>query len=226
MVAMVATQLGEMWQPNKIAIAAGAMLATLVVVAMLIFMFVSRPEPGVLAVPVVLRFSLAVATPRAESRSRYARTEQQNEAVAMPKPPSIMKVDEIPLKMTAPIPLLPIDWQQQIEMSLESQAEMDPVSGAFKSNRIPSFTPLRQALNAPREPETMRNGDSYRSSTGVMLKSDGMCSELQIIQIGPSPSNRATIALPGQNCAGDDQPTMAEELSKRASQKAKRYPPP
>jgi hypothetical protein len=227
MVAMVATQLGEVWQPNKIAIATVAILATLVVVAMLIFMFETRLEPDVRAVPVVLRFSLAVATLRAELKSRYARTELQNKAVVMLKPPSIMKVEEIPLKITASIPPLPIDWQQQIEMSLKSQAQNDSGSGAFKLNRIPILTPLYQALNAPRNPETMRNGDSYRSSTGgVMLKSDGMCSEMRTVQIGPSPSNRTTIAFPGQNCAGDDQSTMAEELSKWANQETKKYPPP
>jgi len=226
MVAMVATQFGEVWQPNKIATAAGAMLATLAVVAMLVFMFEKRSEPDVRAAPVVLRFSLALATPRAGLKSRHAKTRQQSETSVMLRPPSDVKVDEIPLKIAAPIPLLLMDWQQQMEMSLKSQAQTDPVSGAFQLNRIPSFMPLQQALNAPRKPGTMRNGDSYRSSTGgVMLKSAGMCSEMQTIQVGPSPSNRATVALPGQNCADDGRSSMAEELSKWASQEAKKYPP-
>lgn len=214
-------QPGEVWGPNRAAVAVVAILATAVVVAMLILVFNARHESAAWTLHGIQRFTLTVAPIRDVLKPPYSRTKQLNKPAALFKSPSLVKMDEVPPQQLVVAPILPplLGWRQQIEISSGSPARTD--------QRWTAFSPLQQALNAPRKPEAMQNGASYRSSDGsAMLKSYGICTELQNIQIGPSPSNRAMIALPGMNCAGDNQPTMAEELSKWANQEAKRYPPP
>ena len=216
---------GDVWEPNRGATAAFAMLVTALVVAMLIFMFNTHKSAYTTA-PVEQNFTLTVVAPPIALKSKYSRSKQLNMPATTPRPLSVVKLHEITIKTIPPIPP-PIDWQQQIEMSTKSQAQTAYSSIPFISNRILIFSSLQQALNAHLKAETMQNGDSYQSSAGgVILKVNGICSDVQTVQTGPSPSDRATITFPGQNCAGDYQPTMDEQLAKWAKQQEKNYPPP
>ena len=223
--AIAVIQRGDVWEPNWGATAAFAMLVTALVVAMLIFMFNTHKSAYTMA-PVEQNFTLTVVAPPIALKSKYSRSKQLNMPATIPRPLSVVKLHEITIKRIPPTPP-PIDWQQQIEMSTKSQAQTAFSSIPFISNRIPIFSSLQQALNAHHKAATMQNGDSYQSSTGgVILKVNGICSEVQTVQTGPSPSDRATITFPGQNCAGEYQPTLAEELAKWAKQQEKKYPPP
>jgi hypothetical protein len=226
-VTMAGLQPAISWRPDKFAVAAAGMLATTVVVAMLIFMFNTQPGAVMRVMPVELRLESTAVIPRATLKSTHVQPEQQKKFLAAFKSLPILKVEKIPLTIIAPLSSPPIDWQQQLQMSVKSQTQANSGLSASPLNRIQAFTPLQQALNAPRKPETMQNGDSYRSIYGgVILQSDGMCSELQTIQTGPSPSDQATIAFPGHRCAGNYLPSMADELAKWADQEAKKQPPP
>lgn len=211
------------WQPNRAVVVVVGMLATAIVLASLYFMFDRPLEPAVRVMPVEIHLTSDMVP----LYSRQAQSKQRNKPQAILKPLHLKKVENMPLKMLEPPSPPPVDWQQQIEMSVKSQSQNNPSPTGFMSNRPMQISPLQQALNAPRKPENLQNGGSYRSIYGgVMLKSAGICSELQTIQVGPSPSNRVTIAFPGQHCGGDYQPSMAEELSKWADQEAKKHPPP
>ncbi|MGA9855412.1 MAG: hypothetical protein WBR29_09080 [Gammaproteobacteria bacterium] len=215
-----------MWQPNRLVIAVVGTLASIVVIAALIFMFARRPQPTARIMPIELRLTSAVSSGPAASKQKPVSERRITPQVIL-KPLQIKKVENIPLNTIEPPSPSPVDWQQQIEMSVKSQGQSSSNSTGIILTKPSSITPLQQALNAPRKPETMQNGGSYRSIYGgVILKSGGICSELQTIQIGPSPSNRVTIAFPGHHCAGDYQPSMADELSKWVDQEAKRHPPP
>lgn len=205
-------QHAEVWQPNRGASAALAMLATTLVVAMLISVIQARPDSFDITAPVVQRLTLTLAAPRVELKPQ---SKQLNVPAPALEPLSVVKpvVDSIPP---------PIDWQQQIEIEARSGSQM-----LFLPDRFQDLSPLKQALNGPRKAATMRDGDSYQTASGgVMVKADGMCSEMRSVQVGPSPSNRATVAFPGQACAGAVQPTMAEQLAEWVNQEKKRYPPP
>lgn len=91
----------------------------------------------------------------------------------------------------------------------------------------PSFyTDLGRALRTPVKPPLIQNGDSYRSVYGgAVFKAGGMCSEMRTVQIGPSPSNRATVAYPG-SCPGEYRPDMSDEMLQWAQDYAHHHPPP
>jgi len=222
MATIVAIQPGMIWQPNRVGVAAASIFAAAVVLAMMIFMFDRQLEPVVRVTPVEIR--LNPISPH-QTTGLHVQPEYRIKPRAELKTLHIMQAAIIPLQLIEPISP-PIDWQQQIEMSVRNQGQTNTNPAQLLSNKPPPVSPLQQALNAPRKPETMQNGDSYRSIYGgVMLKSGGMCSELQTIQVGPSPSNRVTIAFPGYHCAGDYQPSMAEELSNWADKEAQKHPP-
>ena len=188
------------------------MLATTLVVVMLIYVINKRPESIDITTPVEQRITLTLAAPRTESK---AQSWQLKVPAPTLKPLSVVKPD------ANPIPPL-IDWQQQIEIEARSGSQM-----LFLPGRFQDLSPLQQALNVPRKAAPMQDGDSYQTASGgVMMKANGVCSEVRAVQVGPSPSNRATVSFPGQNCAGDVQPTMAEQLAEWANQEKKRYTPP
>jgi hypothetical protein len=226
MLVMVSARPSINWQPNKIPVAAAGIVATLIFCMALMLIFARRIVPTPVEIPLEVRLISLVEHQHATAALKPVHVVPHGHYQAFLKPVHILKSATIPLQEIEPISA-PIDWQQQLEMSVKSQAQANSDLSASPLNRLQAFTPLQQALNAPRKPETMQNGASYRSIYGgVMLKSGGMCSELQTIQVGPSPSNRVTIALLGQHCAGDYQPSMAEELSKWVEQEAKKHPPP
>jgi hypothetical protein len=223
--ATVMPQSGIIWRPNRPAIFVASLFATAVVVSTLIFMFDRQPESPIRVYPIEIALTSLSALEPIGSKQRRSLSRPHLETAMRPKVLHLVKADTVPLKIIEPLPN-PIDWQQQMEMSVKAQGQNLPSSlKPMSAGNLP-FTPLQQALNAPQKPSTMHNGGSYRSIYGgVMLKSGGMCSELQTIQVGPSPSNRVTVAFPGHHCAGDYQPSMAEELSKWVDQEAKKHPP-
>lgn len=224
--AMVVPQSGIAWQPNRAACVAASILATASVLAALIFMFDRPLEFAIRVTSIEIRLTSATPSKQAASKPKQLRSKPPYEIEAILKQSHLVRPEKIPLKIIESLPK-PVDWQQQIEMSIKSQEQSDSNPNKFMLHKIPTTTPLQQALNAPRKPASMQNGKSYRSLYGgVTLKSDGLCSELQTIQMGPSPSNRVTLAFPGHYCAGDYQPSMAEELSKWADQEALKHPPP
>jgi len=226
-VAMVALKPILIWRPNRVACVAGGIFVTVIVLAALIFMFNRPLESAIRVTPIEIRLISAATSAQVALKSKHVKFEHRHETGAILKPVHLVRSKKIPLKIIAPPLPTPVDWQQQIEMSVKSQAQSVSNPTGLMLNKIPIVTPLQQALNAPRKPESMQNGGSYRSIYGsTILKSGGMCSELQTIQIGPSPSNRVTIAFPGHHCAGDYQPSMNEELTKWVDQEAKKHPPP
>jgi hypothetical protein len=225
MTTMVVAQSAMLWQPNKAVVVTVSVLVAGVVSAALVFMFAGHTEPAARIMPVEL--SLTSAAPSLQTAStRLTIHEHQIKPQTVLKPVPISKIENIPVHTIAPISP-PIDWQQQIQMSVENQSQNSVNPNGFILNKPSQTTPLQQALNAPRKPETMQDGGSYRSIYGgVMLKSGGMCSEVQTIQVGPSPSNRVNVVFPGNHCAGDYQPSMADELSRWADKEAQKHQPP
>ena len=206
--ATAAIQRAEVWQPNRGASASLAVLATALVVAMLISVIKARPGSIDIAAPVVQRLTLTVTAPQSELKPRSKRL---NVPAATLKPLSVLE------PVVASIPPS-IDWQQQAQTVLDSMV--------FLPNRV-QVSPLQQALSAPRKAGTMQDGDSYQTASGgVMAKMGDTCTEMRSVQVGPSPTDRATVAFPGQACAGDDQPTMAEQLAEWADQEKKKHQPP
>ncbi|MHB8404967.1 MAG: hypothetical protein ACYDCJ_06065 [Gammaproteobacteria bacterium] len=224
--AMVVPQSELVWQPNRAACIAASILAAASVLAALIFMFDRPLESAIRVTSIEIRLTSATPSKQAASKPKQLRSKPPDESGAILKQLHLVRPKKIPLRIIESLPK-PVDWQQQIEMSVKSQRQSDSNPTEFLLNKTPAVTYLQQALNAPRKPASMQNGKSYRSLYGgVTLKSDGLCSELQTIQMGPSPSNRVTLAFPSHHCAGDYQPSMAEELSKWADQEAQKHPLP
>jgi len=225
-VAMVVPQSELVWQPNRAACVAASILAAASVLAALIFMFDRSLESAIRVTSIEIRLTSATPSKQAASKPKQLRSKPPYETEAILKQSHLVRPEKIPLKIIESLPK-PVDWQQQIEMSVKSQDQSDSNPTEFTLHKIPAATPLQRALIAPRKPASMQDGESYRSLYGgVMLKSDGLCSELQTIQMGPSPSNRVTLAFPGHHCAGDYQPSMGDELSKWVDQEALKHPPP
>ncbi len=224
--AIVAAQSATLWQPNQAVVAPASVLVTGVVLAALVFMFARQPEPADRIMPIELRLTSSAAPEQAASKLKSV-PELRFKPQVTPKPLHVIQVAKIPLRLIEPI-LPPIDWQQQIEMTVRSQGQSNPNPAQLLSNKPAPVYPLQQALNAPRKPETMQNGESYRSIYGgSVVKINGQCIEMRAIQVGPSPSNQATIAMFSPlECPGDHKPTMEEELSNWAEKEAQKHQPP
>ena len=225
--AMVVPQSELVWQPNRAACVAASILATAMVLAALIFMFDRPPESAIRVAPIEIRLTSATPSEQAASKPNRLRSKPQDERGAILKPLHLARPHKILLKITEPTLPKPVDWQQQIEMSIKSQEHSDSNPSEFMSHKIPAATPLQQALNAPRKPASMQNSESYRSIYGgTIVKSDGVCSRLQTVQIGPSPSNRMTLAFL-THCPGEYKPSTGRELLEWANKKqAKMSRPP
>jgi hypothetical protein len=222
-VAMVVPQPRMVWRPNRAVCIAVALFTASVVMVFLIAMFSRHPESSGRGTTISIRLISHPASKPAALKQTQVSSKSRLEAQTFPK--RLIKTGMVPLKIIKPVPK-PVDWQRQIQLGIESEIQNPPNTHAFMLNKNPAITPLQQALNAPRKPKAMRNGQNYRSEYGgIELKANGLCSELQTLQIVPSPSNRTTGASPTA-CPGGHQSGMGEELLKWASHEARAHSPP
>lgn len=221
--AMAVPQPGIVWRPNRAVCIAGALFTASVVMVFLIAMFSRQPESFTQGASISIRL---ISNPASEPMAlKQEHLSSKNRMKAGMFPERLIKLGVVPLKSIKPLPT-PADRQLQVQLGIESEVPNRSKPQVFMLNKNPEVTPLQQALNAPRKPEAMRNGQSYRSEYGgIELKSNGLCSELQTLQIGPSPSNRTTVASPA-TCPGGHQSSMGEELLKWASHEARKHSPP
>lgn len=228
MVAIVAQQSPMIWQPNRAVVVVFSTLAAAVVLAIIIFMFDRPLAPAIRVTPIEIRISSATVAKQIPLKLKQVQSEKRNKPQAVQKQRHLVKVENIPLKTIEPLPSPPVDWRQQIQITVKSQGQSNPNPMKFMLSRLPPVTPLQQALNAPRNPESMQNGESYRSIYGgTIQKINGVCVEIQTIQVGTSPSNRSTISMLSPfTCPGNHKPTMAEELSNWADKEAQKHQPP
>ncbi len=226
MLATVATRSIKNWQPNGAAVWFAALASTLVVAVMFIFLFDRQLESPIRVEAIQVR--LTNAEPSKENAVNPAAAKTTHPAImqSAPKPLHIVTIKPLPSTVIEPLSP-PIDWRQQIEMSVNNQvpSSLSSSSPALKNLH---YTPLYQALNALQKPAAMQNGGYYRDSNGNrVMKAGGMCFEIQKVQFGPSPSDTISVAMdPPFTCPGDYKPTMADDLSKWADQKAKKHLPP
>lgn len=202
------------WQPNPFGSVSIGVFATVIMLAAFVFIF-SRPlEPAVHPVSIVIRL-ISLRAAKLAPRAERIRPTPQIEHVWIAIQPRIVRPEKIQLPKS-------VDWRQQLNVEVKTHGQSRSQASQFMMNPNPPDEVLEQALQAPRKPATLQNEEAYRNIYGgIVVKSNGVCSELQTIQIGPSPSSRTTVALPG-HCSGDHQPSMDDELSAWATRQKKK----
>lgn len=195
------------------------MVAAALVIAALVFIF-SRPlGPGIHPTPIEIRLvSLKRAKPALyKIRVKSIPLIGHSSTLKQVRP---IAIQEIPI-------LKPMDLQQQMDMAAQESEQSRSQSPEFMVKQNPMNDLLGKALQFRRQAPLLENGEAYRSIYGsTVLESNGGCSELQDIQIGPSPSSRTTVAL-NTPCPGNNKPTMSDELEAWAGKrKAELFTPP
>lgn len=193
----------------------GAVLGTALMCALLLLAF-THPLPSI---PVqILRLSL-VAIPN-PALKRVSQSIPHTPTVKAVTQPIAAKPIVIPQTST----VKPAQSPATLDLSLPGMTLTLPPASAFVPHAFNPYSDLSRQLNAPAPRPTLRNGDAYRSIYGFTeAKMGGRCLELHTIQMGPSPSVRATVGY-GMPCSGNPRPTMADELKAWADKQAAKNP--
>ena len=210
-------QYGTGWRPDPFASVAGGVLATAALLAALVFIFSTQPPPDIPATPVKITLRsaktahiLALRSSRPRHRPKHAAGRNRTRRITA-KP--------VPLKDKKNTLSKSVNWQQQIDSAAKAYAQRQANPSEILLPHTPADADLQHAMQTPRKPSVMRNGESYRSIYGgTIVKSYGVCSWLQTIQFGPSPSNRTTIAFL-THCPGEYQPSAGRKLLEWANKK-------
>ncbi|MGH8397420.1 MAG: hypothetical protein ACRETA_04150 [Gammaproteobacteria bacterium] len=219
--AIAAIQSRIAWQPNPLGSVSIGILASALVLAALVFIFSDRIETETHPAPMEVRLISFKSVPHTlhKTRIKLKSPVERLPALQPIKPIAIQKI-QLPQQ---------VNWQQQMDMAVQEYEPSGSKSSEFMVKQNPTDTILEKALQfRPKQP-ILQNDEAYRSIYGyTVLKSDGLCTELQTIQFGPSPSDRVTVAsIPPHPCTGEQKPTMSEELSKWADKrKAELSKPP
>ena len=223
--ASAAVQYAADWRPNPFISVAAGVLATAALLAALVFIFSTQPPPDIPATPVKITLGsakaahiLALKSSRPRHRPKHVPGRNRTRR-ATAKP--------VPLKAAKNTPSKSVNWQQQMDWAAQAYARRQANPPEILLPRTAADADLQRAMQAPRKPPVMRNGESYRSIYGgTIVKSHGVCSRLQTVQFGPSPSNRTPIAFLTP-CPGEYQPSAGRELLEWANKKrAKMSGPP
>ncbi|MGH8321522.1 MAG: hypothetical protein ACRESI_06175 [Gammaproteobacteria bacterium] len=185
----------------------------------MVFIFSDRIETETHPVPMEVRLISFKSVPYTLRKTRI-RPKFRVERLLALKPIEPIAIQKIQLP-------LQVNWQRQMDMAVQEYEPSGSKSSEFMVKQKPMDNVLEKALQfRPKEP-ILQNGEAYRSIYGyTTLKSNGGCSEMQDVQIGPSPSARTTVTFPTP-CPGVHQPSMSEELSKWADKrKAELSKPP
>jgi len=210
------------WQPDWRASLPLALLAALLVLSGLVFLPYRWWSP----MPHPERVSILLNQPVPQSRAKAVKPK------ARPRPTHahVAPVARLPsVTITPPAPPVkspPVNWEQQIDSAAAAEARIH-TSAQFNAPRVkPLDRHLERVLNAPRHVAQMKSGDSYRAADGsTIIKSGDRCGSIKTLQIGLSPTNKATVGtlVP---CPGENKPTMGDELKSWADKRARQQPPP
>jgi len=87
------------------------MLAAVVVLAIIIFMFDRPVEPAIRVTPIEIHLSSATVSKQIPLKLKQVQSEKRNKPQAVLKQPHLVKVENIPLKTIKPTPPPPVVWQ-------------------------------------------------------------------------------------------------------------------
>ncbi|MHB8424588.1 MAG: hypothetical protein ACYDB9_05445 [Gammaproteobacteria bacterium] len=223
--ATAAVQCGTEWRPNPFASVFAGILATAALLAALVFIFSAQPPSGIPATAVKITLGSAKAARIMTLKSFQPRHRPKHAAGRNQKQRVIAK--PVRLKTAKNTPPESINWQQQIDSAAKAYAQRQANPSEILLPHTPADADLQHAMQTPRKPPVMQNGESYRSIYGgTIVKSHGVCTRLQTAQIGPSPDNRTTIVFLTP-CPGEYKPGAGRELLEWANKKrAKMSGPP
>ncbi len=207
------------WQPNPFGSVSIGVIATALVLATLAFIFGRPIETEMPPAPMEIRL-ISFKSILPTLHKTHIRLKSKVERLPVLRPIGPITIQKIPLPPQ-------VNWQQQMNMAVQEYEPSGSRPSQFMVKQNPTDNVLEKALQFQPKGPILRNGEAYRSINGYTVqKSNGICSELQNLQIGPSPSNRTTVAFPIP-CPGEYQPSMSEELSKWADKrKAELSKPP
>ena len=202
--AFVAVHANPGMQLNPVYSLGGALLGTALVCALLLWAF-TRSLPIVPAQ--LMQLSLVAVPQRIPERIPQA-------MVRTPPPERLPQPFAAkPLVLPKARPLGPVNLPALLDLSLPGSEFAPPAASPFVPHVFNPYADLSKALAAPPPPATMHDGDSWRSIYGfTMAQAGGQCLALQNIQVGPSPSARATVGF-GVPCPGNYRPSMAQQLA-------------
>lgn len=109
---------------------------------------------------------------------------------------------------------LPAPVRSELDLSMGLPSPTLPLLPGPGPHALNPYSDLYRALNAPRKPLTLKNGQSFRSEYGYSItKIDGHCYMKQALQgfsLSPSVHPKVVSRVP---CPGDYHPSMANELA-------------
>lgn len=205
-------------QPNPVYSLGGAVFGTALVCALLLWAF-THPLP--LQLPLA-RLQLHLLT-RAAAPLRRVRQPPARRTVPLSQPHVARFTTPKPIAIPKTGALTPNAPSVPLDLSLPGLTFAPPAASPFVPQVFNPYSDLSKALVTPSPPAAMHNGDAYRSVYGSpVVKSGGRCLTLQTLQVGLSPSARATVAF-GMPCPGEYRPSMADELKAWADKEARKH---
>lgn len=201
---------------NPIYTLGAAVAGTLLVLAALLFAFSRQAVPPQTFPRLLLHVVQApIALPTAAPLRRSAKPAESPSpahTIPLPQPLAAKNLQNLPA---------PAASKLDLSMGLPPLT-IPPLSG-LEPRAFNPYSDLNRALEAPRAPATMQNGQSFRSEYGyVVVKAGGRCAALQTIQhLSLSPSVHPTVAFPIP-CPGEYQPSMGDELDAWANKEKKK----